>query len=175
MLRHLSVASQSTSAQLALQLCYSLSREKRNHMKKHPRYARQHPERRSDPNQTAGQQYSGWSAPGAYQQQPYDWRYAQQPAQPPYDPYRGAHQSYSASAPTAPIPQPRKRPRAGVVIVGAAAVAVVTGGVGAVAVAAQPHLQRPLPASPFRPLVNPRRVCRPVRLSRLPRRWCPAW
>src|SRR6476661_9046492 len=115
-------------------------------MKKHPRYARQHPERPSDPNQTAGQQYSGWSAPGAYQQQPYDWRYAQQPAQPPYDPYRGVHQSYSASAPTAPIPQPRKRPRAGVVIVGAAAVAVVTGGVGAVVVA-QPHLPAALRAA----------------------------
>src|SRR6478736_5942151 len=116
-------------------------------MKKHPRYARQHPERPSDPNQTAGQRYSGWSARGAYQQQPYDWRYAQQPAQPPYDPYRGAHQSYSASAPTAPIPQPRKRPRAGVVMVGAAAVAVVTGGVGAVVVAAQPHLPAALRAA----------------------------
>jgi putative serine protease PepD len=68
-----------------------------------------------------------------YQQQSYDWRYAQQPAQPQqprsqYDPYR----------PTG-TPKPEKRSRAGALIAGAAAIAVVSAGIGGgVAVLAQP-------------------------------------
>lgn len=69
-----------------------------------------------------------------YQQQPYDWRYAQQqqPQQPrpQYDPYR----------PTGtPAARPQKRSRAGALVAGAAAIAVVSAGIGGgVAVLAQP-------------------------------------
>ena len=118
--------------------------EGRTHlMKKHPRTAAQAgtiPPIRVRP---AGQQYSGYPGQGEYQQ-PYDWRYAQQPARPPYDPYRDMRQCIP---PTAPIPQPRKRSRAGVVMIGAAAVAVASGGVGAVVLAAQPDRPAPLRAA----------------------------
>lgn len=76
-----------------------------------------------------GQQYPGYSAQGAYQQ-PYDWRYAQQPY------YGNPHQP--DSTPTAPIPRVRKRSRAKVVMAGAATVAVVSAGAGAVMLANQP-------------------------------------
>jgi putative serine protease PepD len=123
-------------------------------MKKHPR-PRHQADRPSDPSQTAGQQYSGYPIQGGYQQ-PYDWRYAQQPARPPYDPYRDVRQQYDP--PTAPIAVARKRSRAGVVLIGAAAVAVVSGGVGAVVVAAQPappaalQVAMPAPAAPGQPV-----------------------
>jgi putative serine protease PepD len=122
-------------------------------MKKHPRPRHQadHP---SDPSQTAGQQYSGYPSQGGYQQ-PYDWRYAQQ-AQPSYHPYPDVRQQYDP--PTAPIALVRKRSRAGAVLIGAAAVAVVSGGVGAVVVAAQPdppaalHVAMPAPLAPGQPV-----------------------
>lgn len=85
--------------------------------------------------QTAMQ--TGYSAPRhdqqqSYQQQPYDWRYSQQPQQPrpQYDPYR----------PTgAPSAKPQNRSRAGILAAGAVAIAVVSAGIGGgVAVLAQP-------------------------------------
>ena len=90
-------------------------------MKKHPRFSRRNP-----------QQYSGHPSPGVYHQ-PYDWRYATQSPQPPYDPNRPMYQA--DSAPTAPIPQVRKRSRTGAVMIGAASVALVSGGVGAAVLA----------------------------------------
>ncbi|MET0700047.1 MAG: trypsin-like peptidase domain-containing protein [Mycobacterium sp.] len=123
-------------------------------MKKHPRPRHQadHP---LDPSQPAGQQYSGYPSQGGYQQ-PYDWRYAQQPAQPSYGAYRDGRQQYDP--PTAPIALARKRSRAGVVLLGAVAVAVVSGGVGAVVVAAQPeppaalHVAMPAPSANGQPV-----------------------
>ena len=90
-------------------------------MKKHPRFSRRKP-----------QQYSGHPSPGVYHQ-PYDWRYATQSPQPPYDSNRPMYQA--DSAPTAPSPQVRKRSRTGAVMIGAASVALVSGGVGAAVLA----------------------------------------
>jgi putative serine protease PepD len=68
-----------------------------------------------------------------YQQQPYDWRYAQQQPQQPrsqYDPYRST---------ATPAAGPQKRSRAGALVAGAAAIAIVSAGIGGgVAVLAQP-------------------------------------
>ncbi|CAN5620353.1 trypsin-like peptidase domain-containing protein [soil metagenome] len=117
-------------------------------MKKHPRPRRQ-ADRPSDPSHTAGQHYSGYPSQGAYQQ-PYDWRYAQQPPRPQYDPYRDVRQAYDP--PTAPIRQVHKRSRASVVMIGAAAVAVASAGTGAVIMAARPDspaaLHTAMPATP---------------------------
>ena len=118
-------------------------------MKKHPRFSRRKPGRPSDPSQLAGQQYSGYASRGGYQQ-PYDWRYATQSPQPPYDPYRHMHQA--DSAPTAPIPQVRRRSRAGAVMIGAASVAVVSGGVGAAVIAT--HHDRPAADQAAAPAVS---------------------
>jgi putative serine protease PepD len=103
-------------------------------MKKHPRYSRHQPDHRIDPSHPAGQHYQEWPTEILHQQ-PYDWRYAQQPPRPPYDPYRVAQQPYPMSA--GPNTQSKKRSRAGVVIVGAVAVAVVSGGAGAMVLAGQ--------------------------------------
>jgi putative serine protease PepD len=85
-----------------------------------------------------GQQYPGYPGPDAYGQ-PYDWRYAQQPFRPPYEPYRNSYQPHPA--PTAANPQLRKRFRAGMVIAGAVAVVGVSAGAGAVALTN--HTERP--------------------------------
>lgn len=103
-------------------------------MKKHPRFSRRKPGRPSNPNQLVGQQYSAHFSQGGYHQ-PYDWRYATQSPQPPYDPYRPLLQA--DSAPTMPIPQVRRRSRAGAAMIGAASVAVVSGGIGAAVMATQ--------------------------------------
>ena len=95
------------------------------------------------------QQNSGHQAPNVYHQ-PYDWRYATQSPQPPYDPY--GHMPQADSAPTAPIRQVRKRSRAGAVLIGAASVAVVSGGVGAAVIAT--HHDRPAAAQAAAPAVS---------------------
>lgn len=116
-------------------------------MTNHPRYSPPPPPPGRRP---IGPEYSAPGYPGgphrvgAYQQQPYDWRYAtqtqqhatqqhatQQQFRAPYDPYRGAPQ---------PLPGqvPQKRSRAGALTVGAVAIAVVSAGIGGgVAVLAQ--------------------------------------
>jgi putative serine protease PepD len=115
-------------------------------MTNHPRYPSHRPDRQSGPNQAAAQHYPGYPAPHA-PQQPYDWRYAQQPSSPPY---------YQDAAATAPIPKLRKRSRMGVVMAGAAAVVVVSAGAGAVALASHPDqsaangLDRAVAAAPSR-------------------------
>ncbi len=107
-------------------------------MTNHPRY--------TPPQRPGGYEPgSGYSAThgvpqSGYQQsqQPYDWRYAQQPQQPrqqhpvgpQYDPYRPAG---------AAAPRQQKRSRTGALVAGAVAIAVVSAGVGGgVAVLAQP-------------------------------------
>jgi putative serine protease PepD len=57
-------------------------------------------------------------------QQPYDWRYAQQPYRAPYDPYGGPNYQRPAPGPA------QKRSRAGALTAGALAVAVVSAGIG---------------------------------------------
>ncbi|MHA3019595.1 trypsin-like peptidase domain-containing protein [Mycobacterium sp. BMJ-28] len=111
-------------------------------MTNHPRY--------TPPQRPGGyEQGPGYSAPrgvpqAGYQhtqhgQQPYDWRYAQQPGhqqpvQPQYDPYRPAGGPGPISR-----SRPEKRSRTGALVVGAVAIAVVSAGVGGgVAVMAQP-------------------------------------
>ncbi len=88
----------------------------------------------NDPRYTPPPSQPGYSTQRhTYQQQPYDWRYAQQQPQQPrpqYDPYRPAG---------APPNKTEKRSRAGVLVAGAAAIAVVSAGIGGgVAVLAQP-------------------------------------
>jgi putative serine protease PepD len=98
-------------------------------------------------NDTGAPGYPDTQRHGAYQQQPYDWRYAQQPYRPPYDPYR----VQPHAAPAAP---PQKRSRAGALTVGALAIAVVSAGIGGgVAVLAQPD--RPFATSSPIPGVAP--------------------
>jgi putative serine protease PepD len=109
-------------------------------MTNHPRYSPppQQPGHRPVTNQPPPPGYPGQHRPGAYQQPPYDWRYAQQPYPNPYDPYRGVRQPPNAP-PHAPVAPPRKRSRAGALTVGAVVVAVVSAGVGgSVALLAQP-------------------------------------
>ncbi len=92
----------------------------------------------NDPRYTPPPSQPGYSTQrntyqqGYQQQQPYDWRYAQQPQQPrpQYDPYRTTGTSGNG---------PQKRSRAGALVAGAAAIAVVSAGIGGgVAVLAQP-------------------------------------
>jgi putative serine protease PepD len=98
-----------------------------------PRYPLQQPDHTSGPNQSVGQQYPGHPATQVHQQ-PYDWRYAQQPPPPPYwDPRQ------SDSANTAPIPKVPNRSRAGIVMASAVAVVVVAAGAGAGAVLLAQH------------------------------------
>ncbi|MEN4477085.1 S1C family serine protease [Mycolicibacterium cosmeticum] len=104
-------------------------------MTNHPRYTPpQRPggyEPGSGYSATHGVPQSGYQ----HSQQPYDWRYAQQPRQqhpvgPQYDPYRP-----SGTA----APRQQKRSRTGALVAGAVAIAVVSAGVGGgVAVLAQP-------------------------------------
>jgi putative serine protease PepD len=96
-----------------------------------PRYPQQ-PDHRSAPSHVAGQQYPDYPAEGSYRQS-YDWRYAQQPTSPSYDPYYAVRQTIPGPAPT----KPRKRGRNAAMVVGAVAVAVVSGGIGAAAVTGQ--------------------------------------
>ncbi|MGH3638525.1 MAG: S1C family serine protease [Mycobacterium sp.] len=101
-------------------------------MTNHPRYPLPRPDHSSNPNQGVRQQYPGYPAQHV-PQQPYDWRYAQQPSA-AY--YRDPRQSESAV--TAPIRVPRKRSRAGIVMASAAAVVAVSAGAGAVVLANHP-------------------------------------
>jgi len=72
-------------------------------------------------------------------QQPYDWRYAQQPYRQPYDPYRDARHTYPLPPAGPPSMPPQKRSRAGALTAGALAVAVVSAGIGGgVALAVHP-------------------------------------
>ena len=112
-----------------------------------PRYSPPPPQPGRGPatNQpAAGPGYPGQQRHVGYQQQPYDWRYAQQPQQPyrpPYDPYRAAGQPPMPPhvPPHQPPRPPQKRSRAGALTVGALAVAVVSAGIGGgVALVVQP-------------------------------------
>ena len=110
-------------------------------MTNHPRYSPPPPQpgRRPGANAPAAPVHPGQQGHGAYQQQPYDWRYAtqQQQFRAPYDPYR---QAGPAVVPPAYRPaQPQKRSRAGALTAGAVAVAIVSAGIGGgVALLAQP-------------------------------------
>jgi putative serine protease PepD len=102
-------------------------------MTNHPRYSPPpQPGRRSAGNEHGAPGYPGPQRHDPYQQQPYDWRYAQQPFRnphtTPFDPYRGAPQS--PMPPHRPGEKPQKRSRAGVLTVGALAIAVVSAGIG---------------------------------------------
>ncbi|MEO8815944.1 MAG: trypsin-like peptidase domain-containing protein [Mycobacterium sp.] len=109
-------------------------------MMNHPGYPPppQQPERRN-PSVSAGpEQAQGGTGgyPGQGPQrpypQPYDWRYAQQPA------YRSQYDSYGGPQPS-PIgpagmvgPAQQNRPRTGALVMGAVAIAVMSGGIGGV-------------------------------------------
>ncbi|HEX7826215.1 MAG TPA: trypsin-like peptidase domain-containing protein, partial [Mycobacterium sp.] len=93
-----------------------------------PRYSTDQPNHQPDPRYSAAQQY-----PGPQTHVPshlrYDWRYAQQPTEPPYGSYHAPHQAI-----TAPIPVVRvKKSRRGKIAAAALAAAVVGGGIGAAA------------------------------------------
>ena len=124
-------------------------------MTNHPRYSPppQQPPNRPGPNNPPPQ-YPQPPGLGGYQQ-PYDWRYAQQPQQPqqpwrqPYGPYQDPRQLPPGQVPGGQVPpgafgdptgQHQKRSRTGGLMAGALAIAVVSAGIGgAVAVAVQPH------------------------------------
>jgi len=86
---------------------------------------------RYSPSQSGQQPPNQQATPGYSQagyQQPYDWRYANQPN---YDPYRSARAGNTAVLP--PVPdKPRKRSRSVALTVGALAIAAVSAGVGGV-------------------------------------------
>jgi putative serine protease PepD len=105
-------------------------------MTNHPRYSPPPPpDHGQGGNRPAAPSYPGAHPHGVYQQQPYDWRYAQQPYHPPYDPYP------AQPAATPPNP-PQKRSRAGLLTAGALAIAIVSAGIGGgVAVLADPDRQ----------------------------------
>ncbi|BBY45942.1 S1C family serine protease [Mycolicibacterium celeriflavum] len=105
-------------------------------MTNHPRYSPPPPPgRRPIGPEHAAPGYPGAAQrPGAYPQQPYDWRYTtqqhatqqhtpQQYFRAPYDPYRGAPQPLAGQS-------PQKRSRAGALTAGAVAIAVVSAGIG---------------------------------------------
>jgi len=95
-------------------------------MTNHPRYSPPQPGPQPGANPPVGQHYP---AGHGMHQQPYDWRYAQQPYRPPYDPYdpyRDPRHPHPAPGPVAP----QKRSRAGALTAGALAVAVVSAGIG---------------------------------------------
>ncbi len=102
-------------------------------MTNHPRYPLPQPGDDSNPTQPIPRQRPGYPASNAYQQ-PYDWRYAQQPLPPPS--YR--HPQQPDSAPTVANRKARRRSRAGIVMASAAAVVAVSAGAGAVVLANQP-------------------------------------
>src|ERR1700754_130277 len=60
----------------------SIRRRNPEDMTNHPRYPLPQPGDDSNPTQPIPRQHPGYPAPSAYQQ-PYDWRYAQQPLPPP--------------------------------------------------------------------------------------------
>lgn len=116
-------------------------------MTNHPRYSPPPPPpgRRPGPGEPAAPGYTNPQRTAAFQQQPYDWRYAtqqqqQQAYRSTYDPYRGAPQPPSAGMyPQPPVAAPQKRSRAGALTAGAIAVAIVSAGIGGgVALVAQP-------------------------------------
>ncbi|MFN3006684.1 S1C family serine protease [Mycolicibacterium wolinskyi] len=93
-------------------------------MTNHPRYTQQ-PDQR--PGAAPG--YSG-GRPDPYQQQHYDWRYAQQAHQTQQQAYRAPYDPYRIPAsPQPPVVVTKKRSKAGLAA-GALAVAVVSAGVG---------------------------------------------
>ncbi|MCH9735363.1 MAG: trypsin-like peptidase domain-containing protein [Actinomycetia bacterium] len=114
-------------------------------MTNHPRYSPTPPPGR--PSGNHGQVPPGQQRPGAYEQQPYDWRYAteqqRQAFRAPYDPYRGAPMPARPGQYPRPempaVPQPQRRSRAAGVTAGAVAIAIVSAGIGGgVAVLADP-------------------------------------
>jgi putative serine protease PepD len=130
-------------------------------MTNHPRYSPppQQPGNRPGPNNPVPQQYPRQPGLGGHQQ-PYDWRYAQQPQQhqqpyrPPYDPYRDPRHVPPGQVPHGQVPPgqvppgqippgqvppgapgdpggpPQKRSRTGGLMAGALAIAVVSAGIG---------------------------------------------
>ena len=122
-------------------------------MTNHPRYSPPPPQpgHRPGVNEPAAPVHPGQHRHGAYQQQPYDWRYAtQQQYRGPYDPYR----PQPGPVPAARQGVPQKRSRAGVLTAGALAVAVVSAGIGGgVALLVQPD--RPAASSSIIPGAAP--------------------
>jgi putative serine protease PepD len=91
-----------------------------------PRYSTDQPDPQPDPSHSAGQPH-----PGAQTHVPshlrYDWRYAEQPTEVPYNPYHAAHQAITAPIPVIKV----KKSRRGKIVAAALAAAVIGGGIGA--------------------------------------------
>ncbi len=122
-------------------------------MTNYPRYSPPPPQpgRQPGANEPAAPVHPGQHRHGAYQQQPYDWRYAtQQQFRAPYDPYR----PQPAPVPAARQGVPQNRSRAGALTAGALAVAIVSAGIGGgVAMLVQPD--RPAASSSIIPGAAP--------------------
>ena len=98
-------------------------------MTNHPRYSPPPPQQpgHRPGNEHATQQYPGQPRSGYYQQ-PYDWRYVQQPYTQPDGPYHDPRQA--PPGPGGPGGPPQKHSRAGLLTAGALAIAVVSAGIG---------------------------------------------
>jgi len=96
-------------------------------MTEDPRYSPQQQSGQGAPNKQAAPGYSQ----AGYQQQQYDWRYAN--AQQPYDPYHSARSGSTAVLPPVGDKPRRKRSRSIGLVAGALTIAAVSAGVGGVA------------------------------------------